>query len=51
MNGWYLVYILMCGLNGWLMASEGLYPNDFKWWIWAIVPILAYLAGQYVGAN
>ena len=47
MTGWYIVYLLMCGLNGGLMASEGLYPNDIKWWIWLVIPILAYIAGKY----
>lgn len=47
MIGWSIVYILMCALNGFLMASEGLYPTSIKWWIWAFVPILTYFAGKY----
>ena len=48
MNGWYFVYILMCALNGVFMASEGVSVNNFKFWIWVFVPILAYFAGKSV---
>jgi hypothetical protein len=46
MGGWYLVYILMLGLHGFLMASEDVRPFSVKWWIWVFVPVLSHIAGK-----
>lgn len=45
-NGWYVVYILMCFLNGALYASMGhnLF-NSWQFWVGMFVPILSYIAG------
>ena len=47
MSGWYIVYVLMLGLHGFLMTSEDVRLFEMKWWIWVFVPILAYIAGKY----
>lgn len=45
MNGWYVVYILMCFLNVLLLKINHLGFSDLQFWIWTLVPILSYTAG------
>ena len=45
-NGWYVVYILICCLNGFLYATMGHSPlNSWQFWVDLFIPILSYIAG------
>ena len=47
MNAWYLLYLVACIINTYLLnnyADLGL--SDTVFWIWFSVPILAYAAGR-----
>ena len=44
-NGWYVVYILMCGLNGVLYGTMGHAFNSWQFWVGLFIPILCYIAG------
>lgn len=44
-NGWYVVYILMCCLNGFLYGTMGHTINSWQFWVGLFIPILSYIAG------
>ena len=44
-NGWYVVYILMCCLNGFLYGTMGHTITSWQFWVGLIIPILSYIAG------
>lgn len=44
-NGWYVVYILMCFLNGAVYTSMDHGITSWQFWVGMFVPILSYIAG------
>lgn len=46
MDGWYVVYMLMCFLNSALYVSMGYHLfNSWQFWVGLFIPILCYIAG------
>lgn len=45
MNGWFVVYVLMCALNGLLYATMGYSINSWQFWVSLFIPALCYIAG------
>ena len=33
MSGWYFVYLLMCGINGIMLAGNGYFLADWQYYI------------------
>lgn len=44
-NGWYVVYIVMCALNGVLYGTMGHTITSWQFWVGLFIPILCYIAG------
>lgn len=44
-NGWYIVFILMCGLNGLLYGTMGCSLKTWQFWVSVFIPPLCYIAG------
>ena len=47
MNGWYVVYLLICAINGALCTSQGYHPGTWQFWVWVIMILFARLSGLY----
>lgn len=45
MDGWYVVYIIMCALNGLLYATMGRTITSWQFWVSLFIPVLCYIAG------
>lgn len=49
MNGWIMVYTLVCGINGTTLSMMGYGPNKIQWWVIVGCVILAYISGLEIG--
>ena len=47
--GWFIVYLLVVGINAGVLISEDIQINNPKYWISIVCVILAYFAGRYGG--
>lgn len=47
MNGWYVVYLIACGINGLMCAFNGFGLKTWQFWVWCALPVLAYGAGRF----
>ena len=46
--GWFIVYLLVIGINSYILVSEDIQINNPKYWISFGCIILAYFSGQFV---
>lgn len=44
--GWYVVYLLMCGLNGAMCTAHGFHFGQWQFWAWSGIVILSFIAGS-----
>lgn len=47
--GWFIVYLLVMGINAYVLGSEGILMNNSKYWISIGCMALAFFAGRYGG--
>lgn len=46
--GWFIVYLLVIGINSYILISEDIQINNPKYWFSFGCVVLAYFAGQFV---
>ena len=50
--GWFIVYLLVMGINAYVLGSEGILMNNPKYWMYWIsigCMALSFFAGRYGG--
>lgn len=45
-TGWYVVYLIMCALNGALCSLSGFYINTWQFWAWTGIVIMSFITGS-----
>ena len=46
MNGWYVVYMIVCFLNSFMLTFNGFGIRTWQFWAWLTLITLAYVAGK-----
>ena len=48
MNGWFVVWIIVCFLSGIMTTANGFNVRTWQYWAWLALIALAHISGRFL---